>query len=55
MVKSRGIKTKRAPAGLTRWAGGVGQAVARCGRGKAVVNRRRRGTGGRNLGKIRRN
>lgn len=46
---------KRATSGLTRWAGGgVGRAVAQCGRGGGVVNRRRRGTGGRNLGKIRR-
>lgn len=48
-------RTKRATAGLTRWAGGgVGGAAARCGRGGGVVNRRRRGNGGRNLGKIRR-
>lgn len=58
MVNTRrggGSKTTRATTGLTRWVGGgVEGAVARCGRGGGVVNGRRRGTGGGNLGEIRR-
>lgn len=49
------IKRKRGRAGLTRGAsGGVGGAVARCGRGGGVVYGRRRGIDGRKIGRIRR-